>query len=189
MPEKLDSERLILRLWRDDDVEPFAALNADPQVMEHFPTTMSRVETEQSVERIRAQFLESGFGLWAVELRASGQFLGFVGLHVPVFDAHFTPCVEIGWRLDKPFWGKGYAPEAAAEAMRDGYQRLGLSEIVSMTSTTNLKSMRVMEKLGMTRDPADDFNHPKLPIDHHLCRHVLYRLSADRWRRNMRSGV
>jgi len=182
MPEKLDTERLILRLWRDEDVEPFAALNADPRVMEHFPTTISRVETEQLVERIRAHFSESGFGLWAVELRETGQFLGFVGLHEPAFDAHFTPCVEVGWRLDKRYWGKGYAPEAAAEAMRDGYERLGLSEIVSMTSTSNTKSMRVMEKLGMTRNPADDFDHPKLPADHHLCRHVLYRLSADRWR-------
>lgn len=186
VPERLDTERLILRHWRDEDIEPFAALNADPKVMEHFPTTLSREQTEQSVERIRGQFEQHSFGLWAVELRVTGEFVGFVGLHVPEFQAHFTPCVEVGWRLAREYWGHGYAPEAAAEAMRDGYERIGLPEIVSMTSTTNLKSMRVMEKLGMTRDPADDFDHPKLPHDHHLCRHVLYQLSAERWRQNLK---
>src|SRR4030095_2591128 len=123
MPAQLDSERLILRLWRDEDIEPFGARNAAPKVMEHFPTTLSRVETEQSVERIRAQFQKHGFGLWAVELRETGHFAGCVGLHVPDFDAPFTPWGEVGGLRDKPFWGKGYAPEAAVEAMRDGYDR------------------------------------------------------------------
>jgi RimJ/RimL family protein N-acetyltransferase len=171
-----------LRQWLDQDIEPFAAMNADPIVMEHFPTTLTRDDTEKFVARIRAQFQQHNFGLWAVEFRETGEFIGFVGLHVIDFEASFTPCVEVGWRLARDYWGLGYAPEAAAESLRDGYERIGLLEIVSMTSTTNTKSMRVMEKLGMTHDPADDFDHPKLPRDHHLSRHVLYRLSADHWR-------
>ena len=186
LPEKLETERLILRQWSEQDVDPFVALNADPKVMEYFPSTLSRDDTEKSVARIRMQFEQHNFGLWAVQLRATGAFIGFVGLHVPDFGAPFTPCVEVGWRLARDYWGHGYAPEAAAESLRDGYERVGLSEIVSMTSTTNLKSMRVMEKLGMTHDPADDFDHPKLPRDHHLCRHVLYRLTADRWRETLK---
>jgi RimJ/RimL family protein N-acetyltransferase len=181
LPQSLQTERLLLRHWRDEDVDSFATLNADAQVMEHFPSLLSREQTDTVTSRIRAHFTERGFGLWAVELKETGEFIGFVGLQVPTFDAHFMPCVEVGWRLDKRFWGKGYAPEAAVASLRDGYERLGLEEIVSMTTTTNKKSMRVMEKLGMSRDPADDFDHPRIPEGHRLRRHVLYRLSKKRW--------
>jgi RimJ/RimL family protein N-acetyltransferase len=174
----LRTKRLLLRHWREADVAPFAALNADPEVMRHFPSPLTREQTEAMYGRILEGFATRGFGLWAVELVASGEFIGFVGLLVPSFEAHFTPCVEIGWRLARKYWGNGYAPEAAREVLRDGFERVGLSEIVSMTATTNLPSMRVMEKIGMVRSPGDDFDHPWLDAGHPLCRHVLYRVQA-----------
>jgi RimJ/RimL family protein N-acetyltransferase len=180
-PEYLETDRLILRGWREADVQPFAAMNADSDVMQHFPSRLSLEQTQQLVEKIVAQFATGNFGLWAVELKSSQEFIGFVGLAVPSFEAHFTPCVEVGWRLAKEHWGNGYAPEAALEVMRDGFVRIGLNEIVSMTATTNKKSMRVMEKIGMVRDPADDFEHPKLPDGHILRPHVLYRLPKAQW--------
>jgi len=176
LPDQLVTDRLLLRLWRDSDVEPFANMCADPIVMAHFPSTATRDQTEQAIQRFRCNFNERKFGLWAIELKETQEFLGFVGLIVPSFESHFTPCVEIGWRLAKEFWGNGYAPEAAREAIRDGFERVGLSELVSMTATTNLKSIRVMEKIGMTRNPLDDFDHPNVSQGHRLRRHVLYRL-------------
>lgn len=170
--------RLALREWRDDDIEPFAALNADPRVMEFYPATLTRAESEARLARIRAHFAEHGFGLWVVEELTAGRgFVGLVGLSVPDFAAHFTPCVEVGWRLATPYWGRGYATEAARAALAFGFGSLRLQEIVSMTAVVNLRSRRVMEKLGMRRDPADDFLHPKLAPGHPLERHVLYRLS------------
>jgi RimJ/RimL family protein N-acetyltransferase len=165
-----------LRRWVDADREPFAAINADPDVMEHFPKVLTRRESDEMIDRIETGFEQHGIGLWAVEVRATGRLAGFTGLWPIEFDAHFTPATEVGWRLAKDTWGKGYAPEAAAAALADGFGRLGLAEVVSMTSTTNLKSQRVMQKLGMVRDPADDFDHPNLPDGHRLQRHVLYRL-------------
>jgi RimJ/RimL family protein N-acetyltransferase len=145
--------------------------------MRHFPSTLSRDESDALVESIEAEFRERGFGLWALELRASGDFAGMVGLHMPGFEAHFTPAVEIGWRLDQRHWGRGYATEAAFAALSFGFGRLALDEVVSFTVPANLRSRRVMERLGMTRDPADDFDHPLLPAGHAQSRHVLYRLS------------
>jgi RimJ/RimL family protein N-acetyltransferase len=182
-PDHLETARLLLRGWREEDVKPFAGMNADPNVMEHFPSRLTLDETKLFVDRIVNQFAERNFGLWAVELKSSCEFIGFVGLLVPTFDAHFTPCVEVGWRIAKEHWGSGYAPEAALEAMRDGFERIELDEIVSMTATTNKKSIRVMEKIGMLRNPEDDFDHPRLPDDHLLRRHVLYRLSKAQWSR------
>jgi ribosomal-protein-alanine N-acetyltransferase len=167
---------LLLRGWREDDRAPFAALNADPEVMQHFPATLSRAESDALVDRIDAMFAEHGFGLWAVEVRASGEFIGFVGLAAWDFEAHFTPAVEVGWRLARSSWGHGYATEAAREAVTFGFDEAGLDEIVSFTSPGNTRSRAVMERLGMTRDPADDFDHPRLPVGHPLRRHVLYRL-------------
>jgi RimJ/RimL family protein N-acetyltransferase len=178
---RLRTPRLELRRWTDADREPFAALNADPRVMEHFPASLTRSESDALVDRIEAGFAEHGFGLWAVEVLASGGgvgFVGFVGLTVPTFTAHFTPAVEVGWRLAAHAWGRGYATEAARAALDYGFGVVGLAEVVSMTSTTNLASQRVMQRLGMTRDPADDFDHPRLPVGHRLRRHVLYRLGA-----------
>jgi ribosomal-protein-alanine N-acetyltransferase len=178
----LETDRLILRRWRPEDREPFARMNADPDVMEFFVVPMTRVESDAFADRIEAGFDEHGFGSWAVEEIATGRFIGFAGLLHQTFEAPFTPAFEIGYRLAKHAWGRGYATEAATEAVRHGFEDAGLSEIVSMTAVGNLRSRAVMRKLGMTHDPADDFDHPKVPDGHDLKRHVLYRLSADRWR-------
>lgn len=172
----LKTERLILRRWRASDREPFRAMNADPRVMEFFPSTLAAAESDALAERIERHFDAHGFGLFATELRATSSFIGFVGLTVPAFEATFTPCVEIGWRLAANVWGRGLATEAAREALRHGFGEAKLTEILSWTAVANIRSRRVMEKLGMTHDPADDFDHPRLPEGHPLRRHVLYRL-------------
>jgi RimJ/RimL family protein N-acetyltransferase len=151
-------------------------MNADPRVMEHFPAVYSRDESDAAAGRIAAHFAERGFGLWAVEIPGIAPFVGFIGLNVPSFEAHFTPCVEIGWRLAADFWGCGYATEGARAALQYGFGELKLDEIVSMTVPANQRSWHVMEKLGMTRDPGDDFDHPRVPAGHPLQRHVLYRI-------------
>lgn len=167
--------RLLLRRWRDADREPFAALNADPVVMEHFPNRLTRDESDALVDRIEAAFDELGYGLWAVE--AATGFVGFVGLQWTRFAAHFTPALEIGWRLARPAWGHGYASEAAIAARDLAFRDIGLDEIVSFTTYRNERSQAVMRRIGMTHDPADDFDHPGLPVDHPMRPHVLYRLT------------
>lgn len=174
---ELRTSRLLLRPWRDDDRAPFAAVNADSRVVEFLPGPLSRAESDALVDRIVDHFDRHGFGLWAVEAPGAEAFVGMVGLSVPSFEAHFTPCVEVGWRLDPRCWGFGYATEAAGAAMRFGFEQAGLGEIVSFTVPENLRSRRVMERLGMQRDPSDDFDHPRLPEGHRLRRHVLYRCS------------
>jgi len=180
--DSLITERLILRNWHEADREPFARMNADPRVMEFMPHSLSAQESNTLADRIEAHFREHGFGLCAVELRRDGSFLGFIGLNVPSFHAAFTPCVEVGWRLAAHCWGQGLATEGAREIVRYGFHVLGLEELVSFTVPANARSRRVMEKLGMTHDPADDFDHPRLPQDHPLRRHVLYRLHRSGWR-------
>ncbi|MUL40677.1 GNAT family N-acetyltransferase [Streptomonospora sp. PA3] len=175
----LQTPRLLLRDWREEDRAPFARLNADPQVMEHFPQTHTREESDAGVDRIRAHLAEHGFGLWAVEVAETGEFIGFTGLQWARFPAHFTPAVEAGWRLARHAWGRGYATEAARAAVAFGFDRCGLGEIVSFTSRTNTRSQAVMRRLGMHRDSAEDFDHPQLPPGHRLAPHVLYRLAAD----------
>jgi len=175
---ELRTERLLLRRWRDADLEPFAALNADPATMRFFPATLTREESDAHAERIGRQIEEEGWGLWAVEVPRDAAFAGFVGLARPGFEAHFTPAVEVGWRLARAHWGKGYATEAGRAALAFGFAELGLEEIVSFTSRANEPSWRVMERLGMSRDPADDFEHPRLPEGHPLRPHVLYRSRA-----------
>jgi RimJ/RimL family protein N-acetyltransferase len=164
------TERLVLRQWREEDREPFAALNADPVVMEHFPATMTREQSDAFVDFNIATIAERGWGLWAVE--ADGAFIGFVGLNEPRFRAG----VEIGWRLSREAWGHGYATEAAQAVLAYARDELRLDEVISFTSTTNLRSQRVMERIGMTHDPRDDFDHPNV-VDPRLRRHVLYRLA------------
>ena len=171
----LHTERLFLRQWRPSDRAPFAALNADPRVMAYFPAPLARDESDALVTRIEAHFAEHGFGLWAVEIPHVTPFAGFIGLAIPRFTAHFTPCVEIGWRLAAAYWGKGYATEGARAVLTFGFETVGLSEIVSFTVPANRRSRRVMERIGMTHTPADDFDHPALPEGHPLRRHVLYR--------------
>ncbi len=172
---ELQTERLRLRRWRPADAAPFAALNADPRVMEHFPALLSREESDAAMARIEAHFDQHGFGLWAMEIAGVAPFAGFIGLAVPRFEALFTPCVEIGWRLAAEYWGRGFATEGAKAALAFGFESLRLEEIVSFTVPGNVRSRRVMEKLGMTHDPCDDFDHPLLPAGHVLSRHVLYR--------------
>jgi ribosomal-protein-alanine N-acetyltransferase len=175
-PHNLRSDRLPLRRWRPADKEPFARLNADPVVMEHFPSSLDREQSDAFADRIDAAFEARGYGLWAVEIPREAEFIGFVGLALHDFPAHFAPAVEIGWRLARDYWGKGFATEAARAAIADGFDRVGLSEIVSFTAMVNLRSVAVMQRLGMTHDPSDDFDHPRLPVGHRLRRHVLYRL-------------
>lgn len=168
--------RLALRPWRHGDRAPFAAMNADPHVMEHFPQPLSVAESDALVDRFMAHIDRNGFGFLAVEERASGAFIGFVGLNRPAYDLPFGPCVEIGWRLATEHWGKGYATEAARAALDHGFGALDLDEIVSFTAPANLRSRAVMERLGFTRDRAGDFDHPLIPAGHRLRRLVLYRL-------------
>jgi RimJ/RimL family protein N-acetyltransferase len=172
----LETHRLLLRRWRDSDREPFARLNSDPRVMQLFPALLSREESDRIVGRIEAHFEKHGFGLFVAELRHEGTFIGFVGLAVPGFQASFTPCVEIGWRIAAEYWNQGFATEGAREVLRYAFDSLALDEIVSFTVPANLASRRVMEKIGMTRAPEDDFDHPSLPEGHPLRRNVLYRI-------------
>ncbi len=174
----LSTERLILRRWREADREPFAALNADPDVMDYFPSRLTRAQSDQLISRIEAGFDQRGYGLWALELRATDELIGFTGLDTPSFEAHFTPAVEVGWRLARSAWHNGYATEAARASLAFGFEEAGLEEIVSFTSIVNLRSRAVMERIGMTHDPADDFDHPDLEVGDRLSRHVLYRMSA-----------
>jgi ribosomal-protein-alanine N-acetyltransferase len=176
----LTTPRLELRRWREDDLDAFAAINADPAVMEHFPGTLSRGQSDELVEKIEGGFEANGFGLWALEVRATGEFIGFTGLAVPGFEAQFTPAVEIGWRLARSAWGNGYATEAALAALRFGFEGAGLDEIVSFTTLANHRSRAVMERIGMSHNPGDDFDHPGLPEGHPLRLHVLYRVAAHR---------
>lgn len=180
---ELRTERLLLRRWRTEDRAPFAELNADPEVAQYLGGPLTAAASDELVDRIERTFAARGFGLWAVEVTATGAFVGFTGLSVPSFEAHFTPAVEVGWRLARSAWGHGYATEAARAALRYGFTAAGLTEIVSFTAAANTRSRAVMERLGMTRDPADDFDHPRLATDHALHRHVLYRLAEPRWRR------
>ena len=172
----METERLIMRRWRDEDRDPFAAMNADAEVMEHFPALLSREQSDGFVDRIEEGFEAHGYGLWALEVRESGQFIGFTGLVLQTFEAPFTPAVEVGWRLAKAAWGHGYAIEAARRAVRYGFDEAGLDEIISMTTVRNTRSRKVMERLGMTRDIADDFYFPGIAEDNPLRPHVLYRL-------------
>jgi len=179
VPSLLTTERLILRQWREADREPFARLNADPQVREFFPRCLTRDESDADVSRIHQWIEERGWGFWAVEVRGGAPFIGFVGLSVP----NFRSCVEIGWRLAKEHWGHGYASEAAVASLRFGFEKLTLQEIVAFTVPLNERSMGVMKRIGMTRDPADDFDHPNVEPGHPLRRHVLYRMKRSDWDR------
>jgi len=171
----LRTQRLVLRRWRAEDLAPFAELNADPDVMAHMQKTMSREESDAFVARFEEEFDDCGFGLWAVEVPNHSPFIGFVGLHRVPFDAPFTPAVEVGWRLAREHWGYGFVTEAARSAVRYGLEEVGLDEIVSFTNPDNVRSWKVMERLGMIRDPSSDFEHPNVPTGHWLRPHIFYR--------------
>jgi len=177
----ITTPRLLLREWKDSDREPFALLNADLRVMRFMTKCLYRQESDAWVDQIRAHFLAHGFGLFATELQPNGNFVGFIGLSVPTFEAHFTPCVEIGWRLAAAHWNRGLATEGAEAVLRYAFQTLKIEEVVSFTVPANISSRRVMEKTGMVYEPSDDFDHPNLPEGHPLRRHVLYRLHRSAW--------
>lgn len=179
---EIATDRLRLRGWHESDRAPFAAMNADSAVMEHVPGVLDRAASDALLDRIRAHWEVEAFGLWAIEQLADRRLLGFAGLSRPAFEAAFTPAIEVGWRLARDAWGHGYATEAASAAVQFAFEVVGLQEIVSFTASGNQRSRRVMERLGMTRDPADDFDHPGLPEGHPLRRHVLYRLGRADWK-------
>ena len=185
----LRTNRLLLRRWRPEDRAPFARLNADPALMEFFPHPLAAAQSDRLANHGDRLFDRYGYGLWAVEVLESQAFIGFVGLSAVESDDPFpdrpfpfAPTVEVGWRLAREAWGQGYAPEAARHCLRFGFEVVGLEEIVSFTSTVNLRSRRVMEKIGMHRDAGDDFDHPRLTPGDPLLRHVLYRLQQDECR-------
>lgn len=182
---QLSSARLLLRRWREADLAPFAAINADPVVMEHFPATLSASESAALIGRIETCFEQRGYGLWAVERIEGSELIGFVGLNPVPHELPFAPAVEVGWRLGRDFWGQGYATEAATAAIEFGFGALGLKQIVSFTAGANKRSRRVMERLGMSHDPSEDFEHPLLPAGSRLRAHVLYRLR----RSEVRGGI
>ena len=180
----INTERLFLRPWSEEDLEPFAQLNADTRVREYFPGLLSRQESDASVKLMSEHIQRSDWGFWAASLIETEEFIGFIGLEDVYFSAPFNksaPAVEIGWRLAFNHWGKGYATEGALAALKYGYETLGLEEIVSFTTVTNQRSRHVMEKIGMHHRPKDDFDHPKLAEGHPLRRHVLYRLEKAEW--------
>jgi RimJ/RimL family protein N-acetyltransferase len=179
-PMEFTTPRLRLRQWKPSDREPFAALNADPKVMEFFPATLSRDESDAMAQRCESLIAQRGWGFWAAETKHNGEFIGFVGLNVPAADLPFSPCVEIGWRLGIAYWGRGLATEAAKGALRVGFEVLNLPEIVSFAPARNRRSRAVMSRLGMVEEGAG-FEHPALPIGDHLREHVLCRLPRDRW--------
>ncbi len=177
----LETERLLLRTWKTKDRVPFAVINSDPDVMEHFPAPMTAEESDQFARRIDRHFAQHGFGLWAVEIKWARRFIGFCGLAVPTFETHFTPTVEIGWRLAKDSWGTGYATEAAAAVLEFGFEEAGIDPILSWALPANDRSTRVMERIGMKRAPDLDFDHPRFMHDDRLRRHIVYRMTRADW--------
>ncbi|MFO1019273.1 MAG: GNAT family N-acetyltransferase [Planctomycetales bacterium] len=180
VPE-FETARLWMRGWRDEDREPFARMNADPHVMEHFPSLVSREESDAMIERIGQRFAEQGFGLWALERKDNGEFIGFTGLNVPRFEEWFTPCVEIGWRLAFEAWGQGFASEAARRALAYGFEAVHLEKIVSFTSIPNVRSQRVMQRIGMRHEPAWVFEHPSVSEGSPLRTHLLYEIRREQF--------
>lgn len=181
----IKTKRLLLRPWRDQDLEPFAKLNADPKVMEYFPAILSRQESDELAKRAAAKLEKQGWGVWAVSVPNVAEFIGFIGLSEPTFNAHFTPAVEVGWRLAHEFWGHGYATEGALAVLKYGFETLHLKEIVSFTAIQNARSRAVMERIGMHHDRSDDFDHPRLPEGHRIRRHVLYRMGLADWQNTL----
>jgi RimJ/RimL family protein N-acetyltransferase len=184
---ELETPRLVLRRWRACDLRPCAAMNADPEVMRHYPRRLTRAATAALIERMEAHFAAHGFGFWVLEERTGGGFAGFLGLNRPAFDPPGGPCVEIGWRLARAHWGKGYATEAAGAVLTHAFEALDLAEVAAFTVPANARSLAVMRRLGMSPDPDGDFDHPWIAADHPLCRHVTRRMTCAQWRAGRRS--
>jgi ribosomal-protein-alanine N-acetyltransferase len=179
---ELKTDRLLLRQWVEQDLPVFALLNSDPEVMAYFPALLSREESDEVARKCKSLISERGWGFWAVELKSSGDFIGFVGLHIPKLNLPFSPCVEIGWRLRKTCWGNGYATEAAAEALNYAFDILKLDEVVSFTVISNFRSRSVMERLGFS-NTHQNFEHPDIQKGHPLSEHALYKITRDEWQR------
>lgn len=182
MKNTITTQRLILRSWKNEDLESLSRMNANPEVMEFFPAPLTYKESMERLEVYTRHIQDHGWGLWAVSAPGVSDFIGWIGLWPIGFETHFTPAIEIGWRLLPEFWGHGYATEGARACLQYGFDTLKLNEIVSITVPANLRSQRVMQKIGMHTDPKDAFDHPKLPEGHPLRRHILYRLKASEWR-------
>ena len=178
---ELETNRLKLRQWRESDFQPFAIMNADPDVMKYYPNPLSTSESDAMANKIKRLISERSWGFWAVETISKGEFIGFVGLHIPTYELPVAPCVEVGWRLDKKYWGRGYATEAANEALRFAFQNLELNKVYSFASVSNKKSWKVMERLGMV-NTGNNFEHPVIPEGHVLREHVLYSITRDQWK-------
>src|SRR5688572_12540811 len=172
-----ESDRLGFRLWRESDLDQLAKMNADPEVMEFFPRTQTREESAAYIDGASASQAERGFCFWPVEEKGTGDFIGFIGLGVPRFESYFTPCIEIGWRLDKKYWNRGYATEGACACLEYGFNELGFTEVLSFTAVTNIRSERVMQKIGMEK--IGEFDHPSVEPSSSLYRHVLYRIAKE----------
>ena len=177
---QLETERLKLRQWKNSDLPAFSEMNADPIVMKYFPNTLSEDESNAIANKCKDLISKRSWGFWAVEIEEEKEFIGFVGLHKTSYDLPFTPCVEIGWRLGKKYWGKGYATEAAFEALKFAFEELKLSEVYSFTSVSNMQSWSVMERLNM-QNLKKNFEHPMVPERHPLREHVLYKITAEQW--------
>ncbi|MGD2170598.1 MAG: GNAT family N-acetyltransferase [Gammaproteobacteria bacterium] len=177
---ELDTERLLLRQWKDSDLPEFASLNSDPFVMNFFPEVLSRDASNAIAKKFRSLITERGWGFWATELKSNGNFIGFIGIHEHPTKFSFSPCTEIGWRLARPYWGKGYATEAATKVLEFSFVTLNLDEVVSFTAMQNTKSRAVMTRLGLT-DTNQNFGHPDIPKTHPLSQHVLYKLTKAEW--------
>ena len=176
----METQRIILRQWKDEDYPKFAALNADLSVMEFFPKPLIHQESDDMADKIRSLLEQRGWGFWALELKGNGEFIGFTGLHIPTAKLPFSPCVEVGWRFAKRYWGFGYASEAASEALRFAFNSLKLDEVVSFATLRNLRSQSVMRKIGMA-NINQNFLHPDIDSDSLLSEHVLFKINRSRW--------
>lgn len=183
---EIRTPRLLLRNWKDSDIQPFIAMGQDERVRKYFPSLASEEESRDSIERNRAMFLDQGWGMWAAEEQTDNTFIGFIGIRKVPYELPFpsleSPMVEVGWALRPQWWNQGLATEGALASLRFGFQTLELKEIVSFTSLLNAPSIRVMQKIGMHRDIADDFDHPRVAKDHELCRHLVYRMTNEEWK-------
>jgi len=180
---KLITERLVLRQWQESDYMPFSRMNADPVVMEYYPSTLSEDESNAMADKLKGLISEQSWGFWAIETKNEKEFIGFVGLHKPTYDLPVSPCIEVGWRLAKEYWGRGYATEAAKESLRFAFEELDIGEVYSFASVSNKKSRSVMERLSMS-DTRNNFEHPIIPEGHSLREHVLYKITKKQWNNN-----
>ena len=177
----IETERLILRQWQQNDYAEFAKLTASVEVMKYFPSTLTTEQSDEGIERSKSSIKDKGFGFWAAELKQTNEFIGFIGINDPGDGYPFSPSIEIGWRLAQRFWGKGYASEGAKASLEFAFKKLGLNEIISMTPVLNSNSMKVMQRIGM-QDTKQNFIHPKLIKPHELAEHVLYKTTLEQWR-------